>query len=63
LEWLKHVAERATKQKTRDTGERELAYVTGQMGTEQGAGSIIRSAVGGLGKISWFTKSAQGFAL
>ncbi|MEO6563407.1 MAG: hypothetical protein ABIN99_10250 [Nitrosospira sp.] len=25
LEWLKHVAERAIKQKTRDTGERELA--------------------------------------
>ena len=62
LEWLKHVAERATKQKTRDTGERELAYVTGQMGTEQGAGSIVRSAVGGLGKISWFAPFGMGFA-
>ena len=62
LEWLKHVAERATKQKTRDTGERELAYVTGQMGTEQGAGSIVRSAVGGLSKISWFAPFGMGFA-
>ena len=46
VEWLKHVAERATKQKIRETGERELSYVTKQMGAEQGVGSIMRSAIG-----------------
>jgi hypothetical protein len=35
MEWLKHVAERATKEKTRMAGERELAFVTKQMGAEQ----------------------------
>src|SRR5437773_1562225 len=35
VEWLKHVAERATKTKTRETGGRELAFVTKQMGAEQ----------------------------
>jgi hypothetical protein len=34
LEWLRHVAERATRQKTRQTGALELAYVTGEMGAE-----------------------------
>jgi hypothetical protein len=62
LEWLKHVAERATKQKIRETGQRELAYMTGQMGTEQGAGSVVRSAIGSLGKISWFAPFGMGFA-
>ena len=62
LEWLTHVAERATKQKTRETGQRELAYITGQMGTEQGAGSVVRSAIGSLGKISWFAPFGMGFA-
>lgn len=62
LEWLKHVAGRATKQKMRETGERELAYVTRQMGTEQGAGSIVRSAMGSLARVSWFAPFGMGFA-
>lgn len=62
LEWLTHVAERATRQNTRETGERELAYVTRQMGMEQGAGSVIRSAMGSLAKISWFAPFGMGFA-
>jgi hypothetical protein len=41
IEWLKHVAERATKEKTRQTGGRELAYVTHEMGAEQGAGTNL----------------------
>ncbi len=62
FEWLKHVAERATKPKTQETGERELAYVSQQMGTEQGAGSVIRSAIGSLARISWFAPFGMGFA-
>ncbi len=62
VEWLKHVAERATKQKIRETGERELSYVTKQMGTEQGAGSVVRSAIGSLSKVSWFAPFGMGFA-
>ncbi len=62
LEWLQHVAERATKQKMRETGERELAYVTRQMGMEQGAGTIVRSAMGSLARVSWFAPFGMGFA-
>ncbi|PTR09166.1 hypothetical protein C8R32_104245 [Nitrosospira sp. Nsp5] len=62
LEWLKHAVERASKQKTRETGELELAYITRQMGTEQGAGSVVRSAIGSLSKISWFAPFGMGFA-
>lgn len=62
VEWLKHVAERATKPKTQETGERELAYVSQQMGTEQGAGSVVRSAIGSLARISWFAPLGMGFA-
>jgi hypothetical protein len=36
--------------------------MTGQMGTEQDAGSVVRSAVGGVGKISWFAPFGMGFA-
>ncbi|MEO9062454.1 MAG: hypothetical protein ABI270_10500 [Nitrosospira sp.] len=62
VEWLKHVAERATKQKIRETGERELSYVTKQMGAEQGMGSIMRSAIGSLSRVSWFAPFGMGFA-
>jgi hypothetical protein len=62
IEWLKHVSERATKEKTRQTGGRELAYVTHEMGAEQGAGKYVRSAIGGLAKISWFAPYGIGFA-
>lgn len=62
LEWLKRAAGRASKRKVRETGEFELAYVTRQMGTEQGAGSVVRGAIGSLGKISWFAPFGMGFA-
>lgn len=62
VEWLTHVAERATKDKTRETGRRELAYVTKQMGTEQGAGSIVRSTISSLAAIPWFAPFGMGFA-
>ncbi|SEK65536.1 hypothetical protein [Nitrosovibrio tenuis] len=62
VEWLKHVAERATKPKTQEIGEHELAYVNRQMGMEQGAGSIVRSAIGGLSRVSWFAPFGMGFA-
>ena len=62
VEWLKHAAERATKPKVREIGGRELAYVTKQMGAEQGAGSVVRSAIGSLAKISWFAPFGMGFA-
>ncbi|ARO87883.1 hypothetical protein EBAPG3_008945 [Nitrosospira lacus] len=62
LEWLKRAAGRASKRKVRETGELELAYVTRQMGTEQGAGSVVRGAIGSLGKISWFAPFGMGFA-
>jgi hypothetical protein len=62
IEWLRHVAERATKEKTRQSGGRELAYLTYEMGTEQGAGKYVRSAVGSLAKVSWFAPYGMGFA-
>jgi hypothetical protein len=62
VEWLKHVAKRATKEKVRETGGRELAYVTEQMGAEQGAGSVVRSAIASLAKISWLAPFGMGFA-
>lgn len=62
LEWLKHAAGRASKQRIRETGELELAYVTRQMGTEQGAGNVVRGAIGSLSKISWFAPFGMGFA-
>jgi hypothetical protein len=62
LEWLKHAAERATNAKIREIGGRELAYVTKQMGAEQGARSVVRSAASSLAKISWFAPLGMGFA-
>jgi hypothetical protein len=62
MEWLKRAAERATKAKVREIGGRELAYATNQMGAEQGAGSVARSAIGSLAKISWFAPFGMGFA-
>jgi hypothetical protein len=62
IEWLRHVAERATKAKTRQTGGRELAYITYEMGTEQGPGKYVRSAVRSLAKVSWFAPYGMGFA-
>jgi hypothetical protein len=61
-EWLEHAAARATKEKVRATGGRELAYVTQQMGTEQGVGFAVRSAIGSLAKISWFAPFGMAFA-
>jgi hypothetical protein len=61
-EWLEHVAARATKQKTRETGCRELAYVSQQTGAKQGTGSVIRSAVSSLATISWFAPYGMGAA-
>jgi hypothetical protein len=62
MEWLKCAAERATKPKVREIGRRELAYATKHMGAEQGAGSVMRSAIGCLAKISWFAPYGVGFA-
>jgi len=62
LEWLRHAAARATKEKTRQTGARELAFVTNQMGAEQGTGKYVRSAAKSLAKISWFAPYGMGFA-
>jgi hypothetical protein len=62
LWWLKHVVERATKETVRKTDGRELAYVAQQMDTEQGTGSVARSAIASLAKISWFAPFGMGFA-
>jgi hypothetical protein len=62
MEWLKRTAARATKENARDTAGRELAYVTQQMGAEQGLGNVVRSAIGGLAKIPWFAPYGMGFA-
>jgi hypothetical protein len=61
-EWLQHAADRATKQEVREAGGRELAYVTQQMGEEQGAGSAVRCAIGSLAKIAWFAPYGMAFA-
>lgn len=61
-EWLGRVAGRATKDRTRVAGARELAYLSGQMGAEQGGGAIARSAIGGLSRVSWFAPHGMGFA-
>jgi hypothetical protein len=62
LEWLKHTATRAPKEQTREAAARELAYVTQQMGAEQGVGNALRSAINGVTKISWFAPYGMGFA-
>jgi hypothetical protein len=62
MEWLKRAASRATKAKVREIGELELSYISKQMGAEQGLGAVMRSAIAGLGKISWFAPYGMGFA-
>jgi hypothetical protein len=62
LEWLKHTATRSSKEKVRANGARELAYVTQQMGTEQGVGGVVRSTIGSLAKIPWFAPFGMAFA-
>ncbi len=61
-EWLQHAADRASKGKSREIARGELAYVNREMGVEQGAGSVARSAIGSLAKISWFAPYGMGFA-
>jgi hypothetical protein len=61
-EWLRHAATRATKEKVRETGDRELAYLSRQLGVEQGKGSVVRSAIGGLARLSWFAPFGMAFA-
>jgi hypothetical protein len=62
LEWLKRTAAQATKEHIRESGGRELAYVTQQVGTEQGVGNVVRSAINSLARISWFAPFGMGFA-
>ena len=62
LEWLRHAATRATRERIRETSSRELAYVTQKMGVEQGIGSAARSAIGGLARLSWFAPFGMAFA-
>jgi hypothetical protein len=62
LEWLEHIALRATKHSVKETGRRELAYVTQRMGAEQGVGGAVRSAIGSLARISWFAPFGMAFA-
>jgi pimeloyl-ACP methyl ester carboxylesterase len=62
LEWLQHAAERATKEKIRQSGARELAFVKHEMGVEQSMGRYARSAANSLAKISWFWPYGFGFA-
>lgn len=61
-EWLQHIAERASKGSLRDAGSRELAYVTGGMGDEQGCGAAKRSAIASLARIPWFAPYGMGLA-
>lgn len=62
LEWLQHAARRAAKEKIRQNGARELAFVKHEMGAEQGMGRYARSAANSLAKISWFWPYGFGFA-
>lgn len=60
LQWLKHAADRATKESTRRTSIREFAYVTGKLGIEQGSGTLVRTAIASLARISWFAPFGMG---
>lgn len=62
LEWLKHAAERATRENTRLCAVRELAFVTNQMGEEQGVRRHVRSAINSLAKIPGVAPCGMGFA-
>jgi hypothetical protein len=62
MEWLKRAAGRASKARIREIGGSELAYVSKQLGVEQGAGSLVRSAIRSVGKISWFAPYGMGLA-
>jgi hypothetical protein len=59
LEWLKRAATQATKETIQKDAGRELAYVTHQMGSEQGVGKLARSAIASLARIPWFAPSAM----
>jgi hypothetical protein len=61
-QWLQHGAERATKQKSRATAARELAFVQRSVAQEQGMGSALRWSLKSLAKISWFAPYGMGFA-
>jgi hypothetical protein len=61
-EWLRHVVERASRENVRRTGKRELAFVTGQMGAEQGAGGVVRSAIASLARIPGVVPFGMAFA-
>lgn len=62
LEWLNRAATQATKKVIQQDARRELAYVTSQMGAEQGIGKFARSAINSVAKISWFAPLGMGFA-
>lgn len=59
---MRHAATRATQEKARETGARELAYVTRQMGVEQGMGSAARGTLASLARLSWFAPFGMAFA-
>jgi len=61
-EWLQRAALQATKESVRNEATQELAYITRSMGVEQGAGTVVRSAVNSLAKISWFAPYGFGAA-
>jgi hypothetical protein len=59
IEWLQHAAGRASKATTRQTGGRELAYITHEMGAEQGTGKYVRSAAQSVAKGGAFPKASS----
>ncbi len=62
VEWLQHTASRSTRDRSRTAAARELAYVQGSLGEEQGVRSGLRSGLKSLAKISWFAPYGMGLA-
>ena len=62
LEWLEHVATRASISKEQSTAQRELGAIHGVHGTQQGTGEILRNIIKSLTKIRWFAPMGMAFA-
>jgi hypothetical protein len=62
-EWLTRGAERSSNLRVNQAASRELAYLHGQVGTqEQGARALIRHVLSSVARLPWFARVGMAFA-
>ncbi len=61
-EWLERSAERATRERIRQTADREIQHLQGAKPGQQGARAAARRVVSGLARIPWFAPFGAGLA-